>query len=61
MTEAALLAVDDDPPAVRDIERELRDRYASNYRCSVGVHPGWSCRGWPCGSTAYAELASFGS
>jgi thioredoxin reductase (NADPH) len=32
MTEPVLLAVDDDPTALRDIERELRDRYASNYR-----------------------------
>ncbi len=32
MPAPVLLAVDDDPVAFRDVERELSDRYASNYR-----------------------------
>ena len=32
MTGPALVAVDEDPDALRDVERELRDRYARHYR-----------------------------
>ncbi len=32
MASAVLLAVDDDPVALRDVERELFDRYSSHYR-----------------------------
>jgi thioredoxin reductase (NADPH) len=32
MAAPVLVAVDDDPAALGDVERELRDRYASNYR-----------------------------
>lgn len=32
MTGAALVAVDEDPDALRDVERELLDRYARHYR-----------------------------
>ena len=32
MPNPVLVAVEDDADALRDIERELRDRYASHYR-----------------------------
>jgi thioredoxin reductase (NADPH) len=40
MVAPVLLAVDDDPAAAGDVERELRDRYARNYRvvCTRSPH-----------------------
>src|SRR6188508_2010989 len=32
MSEPVLVAVDDDPDALKDVERELRDRYGRHYR-----------------------------
>jgi thioredoxin reductase (NADPH) len=40
MSDAALVAVEEDPGALRDVERELRDRYARHYRvmCMQSSH-----------------------
>src|SRR5436305_1692460 len=45
MPGAALIAVDEDAGALRDIERELRDRYARHYRviCMRSAHEGHAC------------------
>jgi thioredoxin reductase (NADPH) len=41
----AIVAVDEDPGALRDVERELRDRYAGHYRvmCAAASHEGRTC------------------
>jgi thioredoxin reductase (NADPH) len=35
MSEPVLIAVDDDPDALKDVERELRDRYGRHYRVTA--------------------------
>ena len=39
MPDPALIAVDEDPGALRDVERELRDRYARHYRVACVRSP----------------------
>src|ERR1700751_3140202 len=45
MSGPALVAVDDDAGALRDVERELRDRYARHYRvmCMRSPHESLAC------------------
>ncbi len=45
MSGPALVAVDEDPGALRDVERELRDRYARHYRvmCMRSSHEALAC------------------
>src|SRR5687768_6748731 len=39
MPDPALVAVEEDPGALRDVERELRDRYARHYRVACVRSP----------------------